>query len=146
MCPMNNQAMWQYNVYKQTKTRVDDTKHTMDTLGIEPRTLRMQSGCDTTTPCAQCKRRPYGIIRFTHNTSHRWTTRRKQWTHWGLNPRPPACCVGVIPLHYEPNSAEARVDLWLVGSPRVMNAVRVESPKQRQWLAVSLPETLRGWT
>jgi hypothetical protein len=25
----------------------------MDTLGIEPRAFRMQSGCDTTTPCAQ---------------------------------------------------------------------------------------------
>ena len=25
----------------------------MDTLGIEPGTLRMRSGCDTTTPCAQ---------------------------------------------------------------------------------------------
>ena len=25
----------------------------MDTLGIEPRTSRMLSGCDTTTPCAQ---------------------------------------------------------------------------------------------
>ena len=24
----------------------------MDTLGIEPRALRMRSGCDTTTPCA----------------------------------------------------------------------------------------------
>ena len=80
MCPMNNQAMWQYNVYKQTKTRVDDTKHTMDTLGIEPRTPRMQSGCDTTTPCTQCKLRLYGMIGFTNNTSHRWTPRRKQWT------------------------------------------------------------------
>ena len=25
----------------------------MDTLGIEPRAFRMQSGCDTTTPCAR---------------------------------------------------------------------------------------------
>ena len=26
----------------------------MDTLGFEPRAFRMRSGCDTTTPCAQC--------------------------------------------------------------------------------------------
>ena len=26
----------------------------MDTLGIEPKASRMLSGCDTTTPCAQC--------------------------------------------------------------------------------------------
>ena len=25
----------------------------MDTLGIEPRAFRMQSGCDTTTPCVR---------------------------------------------------------------------------------------------
>ena len=26
----------------------------LDTLGIEPKAFRMQSGCDTTTPCALC--------------------------------------------------------------------------------------------
>ena len=30
------------------------TRRKMDTLGIEPRASRMVSGCDTTTPCAQC--------------------------------------------------------------------------------------------
>ena len=29
------------------------TRVAMDTLGIEPRAFRMQSGCDTTTPCAR---------------------------------------------------------------------------------------------
>ena len=29
-----------------------DTIYIMDTLGFEPRALRMRSGCDTTTPCA----------------------------------------------------------------------------------------------
>ena len=36
-------------------------KH-MDTLGIEPRAFRMQSGCDTTTPCARMNRKDaYGL-------------------------------------------------------------------------------------
>ena len=26
-----------------------------------------------------------------------------KWTHWGLNPGPPACWAGVIPLHHVPN-------------------------------------------
>ena len=30
----------------------DEGFRNMDTLGIEPRAFRMQSGCDTTTPCA----------------------------------------------------------------------------------------------
>ena len=33
--------------------RVSDCPQNLDTLGIEPRAFRMQSGCDTTTPCAQ---------------------------------------------------------------------------------------------
>ena len=27
----------------------------------------------------------------------------QKWTHWGLNPGPPACWAGVIPLHHVPN-------------------------------------------
>ena len=33
----------------------------MDTLGIEPRAFRMQSGCDTTTPCARHRFRIGGL-------------------------------------------------------------------------------------
>ena len=34
--------------------RVEICCFNVDTLGFEPRAFRMRSGCDTTTPCAQC--------------------------------------------------------------------------------------------
>ena len=37
----------------QSLPSLDAADVKMDTLGIEPRAFRMQSGCDTTTPCAQ---------------------------------------------------------------------------------------------
>ena len=38
----------------QTLLSLNSWKRNVDTLGIEPRAFRMQSGCDTTTPCALC--------------------------------------------------------------------------------------------
>ena len=38
----------------------------MDTLGFEPRALRMRSGCDTTTPCAQWRGTVPGVAPALH--------------------------------------------------------------------------------
>ena len=37
---------------RQRRREPSAHNNTMDTLGFEPRAFRMQSGCDTTTPCA----------------------------------------------------------------------------------------------
>ena len=36
----------------------------------------------------------------------------KMWTNWGLNPGPPACSAGVIPLHHSP----VHVPHWHAGT------------------------------
>ena len=94
----------------------------MDTLGFEPRAFRMQSGCDTTTPCARLCFEPSVITALgRHDTSEEFfaqiTTyperrtaalvvtrplRELAWTHWDLNPGPSACEADVIPLHHVP--------------------------------------------
>ena len=57
---------WRQHLHTEHKVAIDNvstsgkvkqtlslSSTTLDTLGIEPRAFRMQSGCDTTTPCAQ---------------------------------------------------------------------------------------------
>ena len=39
--------------------------------------------------------------------------KQSSWTHWGLNPGPPACWAGVIPLHHVPHDIKARWALKL---------------------------------
>ena len=71
----------------------------MDTLGIEPRASRMLSGCDTTTPCAQCKSAFPSILfvnkcrwnsrmLFVCKQSDRLTEEMEKWSHAGLNRGP----------------------------------------------------------
>ena len=51
----------------------------VDTLGIEPRAFRMQSGCDTTTPCAQCIASglgPVGVRSLVYRGLH-WSTSQR---------------------------------------------------------------------
>ena len=90
----------------------------MDTLGIEPRTPRMRIGCDTTTPYAQCKPRPYGII---ENTTQIMDT-------LGIEPRASRMLSGCDTTTPCARCCLVHGDLLLIGLLRVMNAVRVDSP------------------
>ena len=94
----------------------------MDTLGFEPRAFRMQSGCDTTTPCARMplssavktigsrqfrsaptQLPPRRFCKSGRHSSTQASITKAAWTHWDLSPGPSACEADVIPLHHVPS-------------------------------------------
>ena len=62
-------------------------RHCVDTLGIEPRAFRMQSGCDTTTPCAHMRVKSRCVRRHRNSAVRRWSHRQDNNLHCGLLPQ-----------------------------------------------------------
>ena len=77
-------SVWEQE-YRTKETR-NLVLEEMDTLGIEPRAFRMQSGCDTTTPCAQVQVQLqtrldiYGGVR----AGSAIISIKRVWQAWGL--------------------------------------------------------------
>ena len=63
----------------------------------------------------------------------------QNWTHWGLNPGPPACWAGVIPLHHVPN-ARVCAKPSLQQEPWHASGLDIGTPGQQRRHIIMCPE------
>ena len=85
-------------------------RHCVDTLGIEPRAFRMQSGCDTTTPCAHMRVKSRCVRGHRKSAFRRWSHRQDNNLHCGL--RTSGCYPGRVASSPAVEIESAFSSLW----------------------------------